>query len=202
MTARTSRRAVATAAALCLSVSLAACGRGGDPAPAASPAPGAGATGDATTRDPTQDEVRAAAAEYLAAVGAEVASVMVKDHHVGLYVRGKPAWPLDTFVTQMPRAAETARAMLVRFPTLNDVDVCGDGPWLEHGPGVTFVPAVRVQVFRAQLPNLPERFDSPAQVLGLGLVEPHRLEHFLDNRIRTESQAYRTAYKNAGSAAK
>jgi hypothetical protein len=208
VTRRTFRRAVAFATALWLSTT--GCDPGAAPG-AAPPSPyGSGAYGSGTYAtgtarapgEPTDAEIRAAAAAYLAEVRAEVVSVNVKDGHLGLYVRGVPEWSLDQFVEQLPLAAATTREMLVRWPALADVDICGDGPWLPHPAGVDFVPAVRVQVFRDRLARLPERFASPAQVLGLGLVEPHALEHYVDDRIRNESAAYRTAYKNAGSAAR
>jgi hypothetical protein len=143
--------------------------------------------------------VRAAAAGYLAATRSEVASLMVEDGHVGLYVRGVPAWSLDTYVTQLPLAVETARAILLRWPALGDVDVCGDAPWLPHAAGVTFVPGSRVQLFRDRLTDLPARVTTPGQVLreGLRVTGPngaHPVEYFLDARIRTGSAAYKEAY--------
>jgi len=167
-------RAVATAAALWLSVACSG--------------------GSRVTREPSEAEVRAAAAAYLTGVHAEVASVMVKDHHVGLYVRGVPAWSLDAFVEQLPAAAETARAMLLRWPGLRDVDVCGDGPWLDHPNGAGFVPAARVQLFRDKLARLPGRFTKPEQVLSAGGPE-QTIGFYLDPRIITGSEAYRLAFR-------
>jgi hypothetical protein len=168
------RRAVATAAALWL---CAAC-----------------SAGIATTRDPSVEDVRAAAAAYLAGVHAEVASLMVKDHHVGLYVRGNPAWSLDAFVDQLPAAAETARAILGRWPGLRDVDICGDGPWLPHPNGATFVPAVRVQLFRDKLAGLPGRFTRPEQVLLAGGPQ-QTIGFYVDPRIITKSAAFQRAFR-------
>ncbi len=178
MSRGTVTRAVATAAAFVLS---AACSHG-----------------SAVTHDPSEADVRAAAAGYLQRVHAEVASLTVKDHHVGLYVRGMPAWSLDEFVTQLPDAAETARAMLLRWPGLRDVDVCGDGPWLDHPNGATFVPALRVQLFRDRMAKLPGRFTKPEQVLAAGGPQ-QSIGFYVDPRIITESEAYRQAFRaNAG----
>lgn len=150
--------------------------------------------GIGTTRDPSEAEVRAAAASYLQRVHADVASLTVKDHHVGLYVRGTPEWSLDEFVTQLPDAAETARAMLLRWPGLRDVDVCGDGPWLDHPNGARFVPAARVQLFRDRLAKLPGRFTKPEQVLAAGGPQ-QSIGFYLDPRIITRSEAYRRAFR-------
>jgi hypothetical protein len=187
VSARYFRRAVATAAALCLC--LTACGDG-----AAKPAGGA--------QDPSDAEVRAFAAAYLATTRSEVASLTIKDHHVGLYVRGTPDWSLDTYVTQLPLAAETSRAMLLRWPALNDVDVCGDAPWKTHAAGVTFVPGVQVHLYRDRLRALPARITAPGEVIreSLRVVsgEDHALDMFLDAKVREESAAYQVAYKAAG----
>jgi hypothetical protein len=183
---RNLRRAVATAAALCLC--LTACGNG-----AAKPG---------GAQDPSAAEVRAFAATYLATTRSEVASLMVENHHVGLYVRGTPAWALDTYITSLPIAAETSRQMLLRWPALLDVDICGDAPWRPHSAEVTFVPGSRVQLFRDRLRTLPATLSSPADVLreGLRVVSgtDHALEYSLDLRIREESAAYKTAFRAAG----
>jgi hypothetical protein len=180
------RRAVATAAALCLC--LTACGNG--------------ATRQSGAQDPTDAELRAFAAAYLATTRSEVASLTIKDHHVGLYVRGNPDWTLDTYVTQLPLAAETSRAMLLRWPALNDVDICGDAPWKPHAADVTFVPGVQVHLYRDRLRTLPARITAPGDVIreSLRVVsgQDHALEMFLDVKIREESAAYQTAYKAAG----
>jgi hypothetical protein len=167
-------RAVATAAALVLSAACSA--------------------GNAVKHDPSVADVRAAAEAYLRQAHAEVASLTIKDHHVGLYVRGAPAWSLDAFVEQLPAAAETARAMLLRWPGLADVDICGDGPWLAHPNGADFVPAARVQLFRDRLAKLPGRFTKPEQVLAAGGRE-QALGYYLDPRIITGSEAYRQAFR-------
>lgn len=147
---------------------------------------------DAPPREPTAAEVEAAAHDYLKTVRAEVVSVMVKDGHLGLYVRGVPEWPLDTFVDQLPVAVETARSMLERWPALADVDICGDGPWLPHPNGAKFVPAVRVQVFRDRLPRMPDKVATPADVMRAGGTD-RSLDYFLEPRIVAESASYRAA---------
>lgn len=186
MSTRYFRRAVATAAALCLC--LTACGNG--------------ATRQRAAQDPSDADIRAFAADYLATTRSAVASLTIKDHHVGLYVRGEPDWTLDTYVTQLPLAAETSRAMLLRWPALNDVDICGDAPWKPHADGVTFVPGVQVHLYRDRLRTLPARIVAPGEVIreSLRVVsgQDHALEMFLDVKIREESAAYKTAYKSAG----
>jgi hypothetical protein len=178
------RRAVATAAAFWL------CGCGN------------GAVKPPTAGDPSPAQVRAFAAAYLATTRSAVVSLMVKDHHVGLYVGGDPAWTLDTYVDQLPLAAETSRAMLLRWPALKDVDICGDAPWRPHSATVPFVPGSQVHVFRDRLATLPARLDGPGDVMreSLRVVsgQDHALEMFLDPRIRQESAAYVTAYLAAG----
>jgi hypothetical protein len=170
-------RAVATAAALALSAALTGC-----------------SSGTAVTHDPSVADVRAATAAYLTQWHAEIASLTVKDHHVGLYVRGVPDWSLDAFVEQLPAAAETARAVLQRWPGLRDVDVCGDGPWLPHPNAAAFVPAVRVQLFRDRMARLPDRFSKPEQVLAAGGPQ-QSIGFYLDPRIITRSEAYRRAFR-------
>jgi hypothetical protein len=146
--------------------------------------------------------VRAFAAGYLAATRSEVASLMVTDHHLGLYVRGNPAWTLDTYITQLPLAAEASRQMLLRWPALSDVDICGDAPWRPHSATVPFVPGSRVQLFRDRLRELPAPITTPGEVIreGLRVVSgpDHALEMYLDVRIREESAAYKVAYIAAG----
>ena len=153
-----------------------------------------GCSSGGTPRDPTVDEVRAAGAAYLKAAGAELVSIMVEDRHVGFYVRGAPEWSVDRFVENLPLAAETARDMLARWPTIDDVDICGDGPWLPHPPGTEFVPASRVQVFRDRLERLPERLARPEDVMRAGGTD-RSLDYYLDQRIVSTSAAYKRAIR-------
>lgn len=175
----------AAAAGLALALAAAGCAAG---RPAASPSPAPLTT--LLDRDPTEDEVRAAGADYLRAVRAEVVSITVEDHHVGLYVRGTPEWTLDQFVEHLPVAAEAARAMIARWPTVASVDICGDGPWLPRDEYDDFASASRVQVFRDRLDRLPPRFTTPAEVMRAGGTD-RVLDYYLDPKIVTESAAYR-----------
>jgi hypothetical protein len=178
------RRPAVALAAAAFAV-LTACSDGA-PAPRAAPS---GSPGAADV--PTEAAVRAQTADLLARYDLDVASFMVTDGHLGYYLRPKPGWPVDEYVRQLPDAAETARALLARYPALVDVDVCVDGPWLPHGPDKTFVPASRVLLKRADAARWPARFTDPADVLVAGLDE-QSVEYFLDARV-LESRAYAAA---------
>ena len=158
-----------------------ACGTSGPPARAA---------------DPTVEEVRAYAAGYLRDVKAEVVSITVEKHHVGLYVRGVPEWTLDQFVEHLPLAAETARAMLARWTSIGDVDLCADGPWLPHDEYDDFATASRVQLYRDRLDRVPARFATPADVMHAGGTV-QSIDYYLDTKIVTGSARYRTEAKAA-----
>lgn len=173
--------AVVIAAALCL---LPACGDGGPPR--SYPSYGT------SLADPAVDAIR----PYLDQVGATVVSVNREEGHLGLYVRPEPAWDMDRYVTQLPLAAEAARAVLARFPELTDVDLCADGPWLPHPSDAAFASASRVQVYRDRLDRLPARFAAPAEVLRAGL-RGRLLDYYLDERILRESPAYAAERRKA-----
>lgn len=168
--------------ALGLAFVLAACG---GPDRAATPA-----------GNPTQADVRAAGAAYLREVRAEVVSVRIEENHVGLYVRGVPEWTYDQFVEYLPLAAETARAMLARWPSVADVDICADGPWLPRDDYADFATASRVQVYRDRLDRLPARFTDPAQVMRAGGTE-RTVDYYLDPKIVTGSARYRTEIRES-----
>lgn len=161
-------------------LALVACG--------SSPAP------EGPLRDPTVEEVRAASRAYLEATRSEIVSITVKDHHVGVYVRGTPEWSLDQFVEYLPTATKAAREMLEGWPTVLDVDICGDGPWLPHDGYEDFAPASRVQVFRDRLARMPAEIATPADVIREGGTT-RSMDYYLDQRIISESRAYRDAAK-------
>jgi hypothetical protein len=141
---------------------------------------------------PTEAEVRAQTASLLDRYDLDVASFMVDEGHLGYYLRPKPGWPLDGYVAQLPDAAETARALLARYPGLVDVDVCVDGPWLPHPSGTPFVPAARVELKRSDEAAWPAAFDDPADVL-VAALDVKSVGYFLDPKVLAESPAYSAA---------
>lgn len=141
----------------------------------------------------TEPLVRAETAAFLASFDLTVASFTVTpEGHLGYYLRPAAGWPLDNYVRQLPAAAEAARDLLARHPTLASVDICIDGPWLPREPGVTFVAAARVLLERGERRRWPARFVVPADVLQAGL-DQQSLEHALDPRVLRESPAYAAA---------
>ncbi|HEV2888901.1 MAG TPA: hypothetical protein VGX28_00845 [Frankiaceae bacterium] len=179
-------------------LALAACGASGDPRPAATPtaSPTARPLATVVGREPTDAEVREASAAYLAATRSEVVSITVEDGHVGVYVRGVPEWSLDAFVEHLPVAAEAARDMLALWPEVDDVDICGDGPWLPHEEYTDFATASRVQLFRDRMGRVPARFETAAQVIREGGTT-RSIDYYLDGRIIRESRAYRDAARTS-----
>lgn len=178
--------------ALLAALALVACGTSGDVRPSATPT----ALPTVAGRNPTDAEVRAASAAYLAATRSEIVTVMITDRHVGVYVRGNPEWTVDQFVEHLPVAAEAAREMLALWPHVNDVDICGDGPWLPRDDYTDFASASRVQLFRDRMARVPARFETPAQVIHEGGTT-RSIDYYLDARIVRESRVYRDAARTS-----
>ena len=177
---------------------IAVIGCGDDERPAAT-APTASTGPTASTAPPpprSTAELGDAFAPYLDEAGATIASFERYDDSLGAYVFPSPPWTPGEYVDALPGAVEAAIDLLEFDPTLDDVDVCADAPWLRQPQfGPPFVTGLRVRVFRDDLDGLPSDLSTPASVITAG--EAGHLEVFLASGSPTaRSSARRPAEKS------